>query len=87
MGAGCRNCGSFLRITHSSDDAEAEGLLALDATRVAPQLYPMAKDLAKAILDEGGAWDPEDDWVLQAHARPNEVEGFNLQVRHISGFS
>ena len=39
------------------------------------------QSLAKAILDVKGDYDPEDDLVLQVQARPNDIEGFNLQVR------
>lgn len=75
-----RNCFGFLRITASSEDADVEALDALDATRVSPTQYQLAKELARAILDAGGSYNAEDDIVLQAQARPNDVEGFNLQV-------
>ena len=41
----------------------------------------LVQGLAKAILDVKGDYDPEDDLVLQVQARPNDIEGFNLQVR------
>lgn len=41
----------------------------------------LVQGLAKAILDVKGNYDPEDDLVLQVQARPNDIEGFNLQVR------
>ena len=41
----------------------------------------LVQKLARAILDVKGGYDPEDDLVLQVQARPNDIEGFNLQVR------
>ena len=41
----------------------------------------LVQGLAKAILGVKGDYDPEDDLVLQVQARPNDIEGFNLQVR------
>ena len=41
----------------------------------------LVQKLARAILDVKGDYDPEDDLVLQVQARPNDIEGFNLQVR------
>ena len=41
----------------------------------------LVQDLAKTILDVKGDYDPEDNLALQVQARPNDIEGFNLQVR------
>ena len=39
----CRNCSGFLRITHSSEDANAEDLHTEDASRINPTQYELAK--------------------------------------------
>ena len=38
-----RNCSGFLRITHSSEDANAEDLHTEDASRINPTQYELAK--------------------------------------------
>lgn len=75
----CRNCGGSLRITASNDEIEEGTLDPLDATRISPTQYTLAKELARVIV--GAEDDPEDDYLLQAQDRPMDVEGFNLHVR------
>ncbi|KAK9828928.1 hypothetical protein WJX72_002842 [[Myrmecia] bisecta] len=81
-----RNCGPFIRIRSSGSGMANVALDALDDTRIAPQSYRYAIQIAQSALG-GAAGDDEDNQVAveRAMARPHEIEGLDLEQfdRHI----
>ena len=67
----CRNCSGFLRITHSSEDANAEDLHTEDASRINPTQYELAKvscwQIARTPQDSARVHGRQDDAAAGGH--------------------